>query len=232
MPKSINRQNLRIVLVSCFTGCNMLLGLISMLSAAAGAINVAALCLLGCIVCDSIDGALARLLKASSPFGAQFDSLADMSSFSLASAVLVYYWFQPVTPHWIVLGAACLYVLAGAIRLARFNVTPYDGDFFQGMPTTGVAAVLVLVYLTFPSLEAGLGLGLFVLLALLMVSVFPYMKLTQLKRFPRWAWPLLSAGAILNLAFVSLPLMLWAAVGAYVCSGPVLWLRNRHRAAQ
>lgn len=222
MTNGINRPNKRTWFVCSFTALNMILGLMAMFAAAAGSLSVAAACLLGSVLCDSLDGLLARKLNANSEFGAQFDSLADMTSFTIAGAALGYYWLQANAPAPILLGASALWVVAGATRLARFNVTPYNGYYFQGMPTTAVSGVLAIAYLTLPQVNWMLGVALFVTLAVLMVSVFPYVKLTQLRRLPKWFWLL-----VVMLGVVNLTWLCWAAAIAYVCSGPVMWARRR-----
>ncbi|MCW1968412.1 MAG: CDP-alcohol phosphatidyltransferase family protein [Anaerolineae bacterium] len=222
MTNKINHTNKRTWFVCSFTALNMVLGLMALFAAAAGLLPLAAACLLGSVLCDVLDGMLARKLNANSEFGEQFDSLADMTSFTIASAALGYYWLQASAPAPILLGASALWVVAGAARLARFNVTPYNGYYFQGMPTTAVSAVLAVAYLTLPQVHWGLGVALFVALALLMVSVFPYVKFAQLRRLPKWCWLLVVILGVLNFTWLC-----WAAAIAYVCSGPVMWARRR-----
>jgi CDP-diacylglycerol--serine O-phosphatidyltransferase len=210
-------------LVCAFTAVNLVMGLISMLLASSGEMTLAALCLLLCVVADTLDGLLARKFNVSTTFGAQFDSLADMTSFTIASAVLGYYWLQPLSPHPVLLlGASALWALAGAIRLARFNVTPYNGQYFQGLPTTAVASILALSYLSLPNLPWQLGLGLFVVLALLMVSVFPYVKLNRITKTPKWLMALVGLAAILNWNVV-----ITLIICVYVLSGPALWVQRK-----
>ena len=109
-----------------------------------------------------------------------------------------------------------------AIRLARFNVSPKDGKFFSGVPTTMAAAVLalaVLIDLPVPGLAL---LGGVALLAFAMVSSFPYAKLARIVKLPPWLWLLPIVGALVDarLTFVFL-------VVAYLVSGPFVWLRTR-----
>src|SRR4029450_7710790 len=79
-----------------------------------------------------------------------------------------------------------LVAICAAIRLARLNVSPKDGRFFCGVPTTLVAAVLALGTLISPAGPGGLQVVAVVLLALAMVSSFPYVKLARLLRLPPW----------------------------------------------
>jgi CDP-diacylglycerol--serine O-phosphatidyltransferase len=110
-----------------------------------------------------------------------------------------------------------------AVRLARFNVSPKDGTFFCGVPTTMAAAVLaiaVLIDLPMPGLVL---LGGVALLAFAMVSSFPYAKLARLVKLPPWLWLLPVVGTLVD-ARLTFALVVFA----YLASGPVLWLRTRH----
>lgn len=100
---------------------------------------------------DFLDGRLARLMKKQSQFGREFDSLADIVSFGIAPAFLVYriVLYQFEKSGWIV---AAIYLLCGGIRLARFNVlssrpSPSRGREFIGFPIPSAAAVVVSVTL-------------------------------------------------------------------------------------
>lgn len=212
----------RFLIVSSFTGLNLILGLLTLFVAIAGFMATAAWCLLVCVVLDACDGLLARYWGVTSAFGAQFDSLADMTSFTIASSVLAYYWLQPQIPLIWILVASCLYVLSGAIRLARFNVSLPSNQYFQGMPTTIVAAIVATTYLAYPQIDSMWGLALVLILALLMVSVFPYPKLSQLRKCPNWVWPLIGVGMLINLSWT-----LWIIGLVYIATGPIIWMFRR-----
>ena len=134
---------------------------------------------------DAIDGRAARLLKSTSKFGAQMDSLADIVNFGVAPALVLYAYLldQVKSFGWI---AAMIYAIAAGLRLARFNVMEEDGvkaiwqtDYFVGIPAPGGAMLLLLpVYLGFLGVEPGpilvyFALGYTVLIAFLMVSRVP-----------------------------------------------------------
>lgn len=114
---------------------------------ALGAIALAA-------VLDGVDGRMARLLKASSRFGAELDSLSDFVCFGVAPAVLLYLWgFGEVKSlGWIVV---LVFAIAAALRLARFNVAldepskpVWQSAFFVGVPVpAGAVVVLLPLYL-------------------------------------------------------------------------------------
>jgi CDP-diacylglycerol--serine O-phosphatidyltransferase len=100
------------------------------------------------IVFDITDGAVARLVGAVTPFGLQFDSLADLVSFGLAPALLAFTLFSEGRDEWDPLGwVVCfLWVACAAIRLARFNTTidpTADKRYFIGMPSPGAAGVVM-----------------------------------------------------------------------------------------
>src|SRR5215213_9309604 len=117
------------VMVNAFTSFNLMIGVLSLIVASRGHKVLAAWGVLLCVLLDSCDGSLARRWRVTSEFGAQLDSLADMTSFIIASVVLTYYWAQPTTPFPLLLIVCGLYTLAGAFRLARFNASPEDRRF-------------------------------------------------------------------------------------------------------
>jgi CDP-diacylglycerol--serine O-phosphatidyltransferase len=104
--------------------------------------------ILGAFACDFLDGRLARLGGKESAFGREFDSLADLVSFGVAPAFLVYRIVLPEFPQtgWMV---AAVYLACGALRLARFNVLSMRGQTkeFVGLPIPSAAAVIVSVTL-------------------------------------------------------------------------------------
>jgi CDP-diacylglycerol---serine O-phosphatidyltransferase len=222
--RTMGRQ-LRFALVNLCTLGSLALGLLAILLAMRGDVQLAAVCLIACVACDGVDGMLARRLGVSSPFGAQMDSLADMCAFGVAAPVVLYASLVGSVPTAAVAVACALVAGCAAIRLARFNVSGKDGKFFTGVPTTAVAAVLaVAVLIEMPLSPAGQLVGLS-LLAFAMVSSFPYATLARLVRLPAWLWLVPLAGAMVNaqLTFVLL-------VAAYLLSGPAVWMHHRRAA--
>ncbi len=126
---------------------------------------------------DGLDGRIARLMKKTSIFGIEYDSLADLTSFCMAPALLVYTWglnsFGRI--GWL---AAFLYFGCGALRLARFNAqtTTRDKTFFHGLPTPIAACLITTTVMLHPDLDAAIKpervylVFLVYFLALLMVS--------------------------------------------------------------
>src|SRR4051795_1386159 len=170
----------RFALVNACTLASLGLGLLAIFLAMHGDVRFAAGCLVACVAFDGLDGALARKLGVASPFGAQMDSLADMCSFGLAAPVVVYASLAHTVPTAAAMIACILVAICAAIRLARFNVSPKDGKFFTGVPTTMAAAVLPGTLLLDLPLPGFALLGGVAVLAFAMVSSFPYAKLARL----------------------------------------------------
>jgi CDP-diacylglycerol--serine O-phosphatidyltransferase len=142
------KKRLRTVylLPSLLTAGNMVCGLLSIQRTFEGKYDEAAWLVLLAIVFDGLDGKIAKLAKAVSLFGINFDSLADLTSFGIAPAVLMYnlpYPSQARLPIFII------FSLCSALRLARYNVQAAQemrGD-FTGLPTPAAAAVVSSGYL-------------------------------------------------------------------------------------
>jgi len=216
-------RRLRFALVNACTIASLMMGMSAIFLAFNHAnVRWGALCLIACVIFDGLDGALARKLGVASPFGAQMDSLADMCSFGIAAPVVVYAWLAGSAPAVLIVPACALVAICAAIRLARFNVSPKDGRFFCGVPTTMTAAVLALGTLIAPDLPSGIRILGVAVLALAMVSSFPYVKVARLLRLPPWILALPVVGALIDyrVTFV-------LAVLAYLLSGPLIWLRHR-----
>lgn len=219
------RRRFFFALANACTVVSILLGMSAIMLSLSGEVQIAAAVLLGCILADALDGPLARKFGVASPFGAQMDSLADMCSFGIATPVVVFQWLSGDMPDWAIGGACGLVAVCAAIRLARFNVSPKDGRYFSGVPTTLAATVLALSMLLLSVTHVAMAAGI-AALALTMVLGFPYAKLGQLRKVPAWLWILPAAGLYLNLELTFLAL-----VCAYLLSGPVLWAVHRRRSA-
>jgi CDP-diacylglycerol--serine O-phosphatidyltransferase len=219
------RRRMYFGLANSCTVASILMGVSAIMLSLNGYVPLAAALLLGCIIMDALDGPLARKFGVASPFGAQMDSLADMCSFGIATPMVVFQWLHGDMPAW-ALGTACAMVaVCAAIRLARFNVSPKDGRYFSGVPTTLAATVLAIstLLLTTPHLAFVAGIA---VLALTMVTGFPYAKLGQLRRVPPWLWPVPAVGLLLDVEVTFLVL-----VCGYLFSGPLLWAYHRRERA-
>jgi CDP-diacylglycerol--serine O-phosphatidyltransferase len=139
--------------------------------AAAAAVAIAA-------VLDTLDGLVARRLGGGGRFGSNLDSLADLVSFVIAPALML--WHHVADPVAIIGSGVCLmFVLAGGWRLARFPLVE-DRRHFVGLPVP--AAGLALTPFALLPLPAWLALGVAMALALLMVSAIPFPTLARLVR--------------------------------------------------
>lgn len=148
-------------------------------------------------LCDGVDGAAARLLKAGSELGAQLDSLADLVTFGVAPAALAYVMVLRELDHvafWppglpLGMALAAIYPACAAYRLARFNVV-HVTDSFAGLPSPIAGVIMALLVFVHPALfELPLFLPalVFLVMAFLMVSTIRYSKpqVTFLRRFSR-----------------------------------------------
>ncbi len=152
------RRRILGLLPSLFTLLNMMSGFASVLMAITGRPQFAAVLIGISVVLDITDGAVARLVRSVTPFGLQFDSLADLVSFGVAPAILAFTVLSgpdlDLTP--VGLMASFLWLAGAAIRLARFNVTidpTADKRFFNGLPSPGAAGVLIASVFAFPAPE-------------------------------------------------------------------------------
>ena len=185
---------LRYTIPNSFTALSLLLGLGSIVTSQVGELQFAAWLIVWCGLLDTMDGLAARLLKATSSFGAEFDSMADLVSFGVAPAVLVFNAGLQLAgvelesgQFWVLLTACGVFVLAGAMRLARFNLAtdkPRTG-WFTGVPITaaggGLVSSMILVLIHHEDIVAVLPLHRYLpivlfLLAILMVSRFRFPK--------------------------------------------------------
>ena len=183
------RRRARSWLPSLFTLANMMCGFGAVLVAFRGEYALACVLIALSVVFDITDGAVARLVGAVSPFGLQFDSLADLVSFGLAPPLLAFALFSGDRDQLDVLGwVVCfLWVACAAVRLARFNTTidpTADKRYFTGLPSPGAAAVVLASVFAFEDQMQGRE-RLWVLLvlvvpALLMISNVRYRSFRSL----------------------------------------------------
>lgn len=140
------------------TTINMACGFYSVIATLNADYVGAAWAIIAASVFDMLDGRIARLAKATSQFGVEYDSLSDLISFGMAPAVLIYRWaLEPYGRFgWL---AAFLFMACGALRLARFNVNSgsLPKGFFQGLPIP-MGAGTVATFVIFTSTLAGSGL--------------------------------------------------------------------------
>ena len=131
------------LLPNAFTTANLFAGFYAVVQAMNENFESAAIAIFLALVFDGMDGRVARLTNTQSSFGEQYDSLADMTSFGVAPALVMYEWALSDLGRWGWL-AAFIYVAGAALRLARFNtnLAVVDKRFFQGLPSPAAAALV------------------------------------------------------------------------------------------
>src|SRR5499433_1876140 len=183
-PRRFRAIPVRTLVPNVITLLALCAGLTSIRLAAEGKLEWAVAAIVFAAVLDGVDGRVARLLKGTSRFGAELDSLADFVNFGVAPAVILYFWglHELGNVGWI---AAMVFAICAGLRLARFNVAIDDpnrpawtANFFTGVPApAGAITVLLPIYVNFLGVPFRLlappALGYTLLIAVLMVSRLP-----------------------------------------------------------
>jgi CDP-diacylglycerol--serine O-phosphatidyltransferase len=237
-PNTVRTQlpNLITLLALCAGLTAIRMAIEGRLDLALGAIVFAALL-------DGVDGRVARLLKGTSRFGAELDSLADFVNFGVAPALILYFWglHDLRSVGWI---AALVFAICCGLRLARFNVMIDDpnlpawaGNFFTGIPApAGAITVLLPIYLFFLGLPVNLPTIWFsfvytLAIALLMVSRLPVFSGKRVgKRVPPEAvLPIFIVAVLFVALLISYPwIVLSAGTIAYLACLPLGWNAYRN----
>jgi CDP-diacylglycerol--serine O-phosphatidyltransferase len=222
------RSNTIYLLPSLLTTGNLFCGFLALLLTVQGRYTEAAISVFVAAVLDLLDGRVARLMKATSQFGVEYDSLADIVTFGVAPAFLMYSFALAKLgrPAWF---AAFLFVICAALRLARFNVFTGVGDkrFFTGLSSPMAAMVLCSSIVFVDTLEpsramfVALAVGTY-LVALLMVSTFKYWSFKEVgwaKRHPAQTLLVVVLGVMI--VATNPELFVFILFTGYALSGPV-----------
>ena len=233
MSDSPNKQSRGIYLLpNLFTTAGLFAGFYAIIAAIRGDFESAAIAIFVAMVMDGLDGRIARMTNTQSDFGAEYDSLADMVSFGLAPALVIYQWALLGTGKfgWMV---AFVYAACGALRLARFNtqIGVEDKRYFQGLPSPAAAACLAgFVWAGSSngfdaSLITTIALPLTFLCGILMVSTVRYYSFKDLDLHGKVPFVVMLA-LVLVFALIASdpPIVLFAGFIIYALSGPVLTL--------
>jgi CDP-diacylglycerol--serine O-phosphatidyltransferase len=224
------------LLPSLLTTGNLFSGFLALIMTADARYVEAAVAIFVAMVLDVLDGKVARLTKTTTQFGLEFDSLADVVSFCVAPAFMLYTLALGALGRAAWLGAF-LFVICGALRLARFNVYSGVSDrrYFVGLPTPAAAGIVASIVLLVGNDEIGRWLGSAIavgtyLVGVLMVSTFRYYSFKELdfaRRRPTWVL-LLVVLAVLIVA-THPQWFLFLLFSGYVLSGPTrpVWARRR-----
>lgn len=196
------------MLPALFTAGNILCGYLSLEASGRGAYEYAAILIFAAAFLDGMDGRVARLTGTTSAFGEQLDSLADVVSFGVAPAFLVYHWGLSGFGRAGLL-VSFLFVVCGASRLARFNVQLHvvDKRWFVGLPIPSGAGALCGLIWAVPATALtdtlrGVFLGVTAVLAFLMVSTFRYRSFKDLDMKSR-------RGRLFFLLFAAILALIW-----------------------
>ncbi len=228
------------ILPNLLTTGNLLCGFWSIISVFQERFYLAAVAILLAAVFDEFDGKVAKLSGATSKFGMQYDSLADLVSFGIAPALLAFSWaLRPYGKFgWL---AAFLFVACGAIRLARYNVTASTGEtkYFKGLPIPVAAAMIAFtILLYFQLIETDLVKDIVILvmiyiLAFLMVSNIRYFTFKELNLAKRKPFSIFIFVVLSLVVIVMEPVVVLSAfILLYVFSGPVnmVWAWRKKKA--
>ncbi len=221
------RRNELVFLPHLLTTGNLLCGAASLLFALEGKYLLAGGCIYLGMLFDVLDGLTAQRLGLATPFGIEYDSLADFLTFGIAPAFLAYLYAFQALADWGWLGSAAL-ITATALRLARFNVrgmeAPREKSYFQGLPSPASAGIVVGFLLLFPPrppLPIAVGLEILtVLAAFLMISRVPFPHLQYIYRRAHF----LGQARLLFVALVGLLLLLRPHFGLAMLFGGYLLL--------
>jgi CDP-diacylglycerol--serine O-phosphatidyltransferase len=228
----------RTLLPNLITLLALCAGLTGIRMAIEGRLDLALAAIVFAALLDGIDGRVARMLKGTSKFGAELDSLADFVNFGVAPGLILYFWglHELKSVGWI---AAMVFAICAALRLARFNVMIDDpnkpvwaADFFTGIPApAGAITVLLPIYLNFLGLPNGLVTAWVVLfytlaIAILMVSRLPVFSGKRIgKRVPpEGVLPVFVAAVLFVALLISYPwIVLTIGTIAYLACLPLGW---------
>jgi CDP-diacylglycerol---serine O-phosphatidyltransferase len=235
------------LLPNLFTTGGLFGGFFAIIAASQGRFEAACVAIFVAAILDGLDGRVARLTNTQSEFGVQYDSLADLVSFGMAPALVMYHWaLVALKLDGATLGkvgwlAAFLYAACAALRLARFNsqVGKVDKRWFIGLASPAAAGLMASFVWTCHDLDLSgddlryAALAVTIVAGLLMVSGLRYNSFkggrgAKSDRVPFFA--LLIAVAVIIALVIDPPKTLLVAGVLYALSGPALWFKRRKAA--
>lgn len=228
------------ILPNLLTSASLFSGFFAIIAAIQGRYETAAIAILISFVFDGLDGKIARLTHSTSLFGKEYDSLSDLVAFGVAPGILAFQW--ALEPFGRLGWLACfMYVICGALRLARFNVQKdhVDPNFFKGLPIPAAACFLAsLVLFTtavggLPQLKHILIIILVYILSFLMVSSIRYPSFKEFELKKQKPFNVLVATILVLVVVAYKPkIILFFIMVTYILSGPAITLyRLRKRKA-
>lgn len=222
------------ILPNIFTSLNIFCGFYSVIASIDGNFVAAAIAILIAGVFDMLDGRIARAANATSRFGVEYDSLADLISFGMAPGLMMYLWaLKPMGRiGWL---AAFLFTTCGALRLARFNTQfgKISGEHFVGLPIPLAAAMCsVTVWLCHrlgiqDSVNPIFLLVTLYTLSFLMVSTIKYQSFKKPELTRKMKFEMLVAAVLILIFIAAQPsIALFVLAVVYLCSGPFNSIRR------
>ena len=194
--KIVTSKKTRYLLPNILTLAGVCLGISSIKFSIEGNFTLAVTLILFAAILDALDGRIARLIKGTSEFGKELDSLTDFVSFGIAPVFILYFW---ELNNYGKLGWAItlIYSVCCVLRLARFNLTKIEGreewknNFFEGIPSPagGLLILMPLIY-ELTNLNFGLEIKnltpyLTIFIAILLVSKIPTLALKKISISPK-----------------------------------------------
>ena len=231
--KLVSSKKTRYLLPNILTLAGVCLGISSIKFSIDGNFSLAVTLILLAAILDALDGRIARLIKGTSEFGKELDSLTDFVSFGIAPVFILYFW-ELQTYGKLGWAITLIYSVCCVLRLARFNLTKIDEaetwkyNFFEGIPSPA-GGLLILMPLIYELTDLNLGLEikkitpyLTIIIAILLVSKVPTLSLKKISISPKTTvFLLLGIGIIfIALLFYTLETLLIFGVG-YLASIPV-----------
>ncbi len=225
------------ILPNLSTTLNIFFGFYAVIASANGDFKPAAIAIIIAGVFDLLDGKIARATNSTSRFGVEYDSLADLISFGLAPGFLIYAWaLRPMGRiGWL---AGFLFMVCGALRLARFNtqVGVISSKYFVGLPIPAAAGMVSATVLFFHKIGmTGLQSAVFLMimlyaLAFLMVSTIRYNSFKSTKWFRKKNFNTLVTFVLILIFIAAQPsIALFIIAMLYLFSGPVAALHRYFR---
>ncbi|BFH65483.1 CDP-diacylglycerol--serine O-phosphatidyltransferase [Paenibacillus azoreducens] len=206
-----------------FTLGNLCLGMLGIMLAFDNKISLAAIMIIIAMLCDGLDGRVARALNAQSEFGKELDSLSDVISFGVAPALIMYVSSFHGMHQALVWAVTAIFPICGALRLARFNVQSGIPGYFIGLPIPAAGGVLATLSLFHKEISAPYMIIAMLLLSYLMVSTVKYPNFKKVglpKKAVMYAPVVIVAGVAIAVIFpdqlsklIFVPLVLYAAYG-------------------
>jgi CDP-diacylglycerol--serine O-phosphatidyltransferase len=225
------------LLPNLVTAMNLFCGFYAIVASINGRFVLAAYAIVAAAIFDNLDGKIARATHSTSKFGVEFDSLADVISFGMAPALMMYLWaLKPLDMGRIGWLAAFLFLACGALRLARFNtqVGTVSSDYFVGLPIPAgammnAATVLFCHKVGIQSQDYPFFfLIMLYVLSFLMVSTIPYYSFKKPELFRNRHFNVLVTAILIIIFIAAQPHIALFLIGAtYVISGPLGSLKNR-----